>query len=61
MTRKEVRKMKNKNTLLAVLILPMILGLSAVPVKACEGLIYEDIEHTVFDPTDDIHVTHTAL
>jgi len=53
--------MKNKNTLLAVLILTMILGLSSVPVKACEGLIYEDIEHTIYDPTDDIHVRQTAL
>lgn len=53
--------MKNKSAPLAIVLLTMVLGISSVPVKACEGLIYEDIEHTVFDPTDDIHVTHTAL
>ncbi len=53
--------MNNKNALSVIVLLTIILGLSSVPVKACEGLIYEDIEHTVFDPTDDIHVTHTGL
>ena len=53
--------MNNKSVLSVIVLLTIILGLSSVPVKACEGLIYEDIEHTVFDPTDDIHVTHTAL
>jgi len=53
--------MNNKNALSVIVLLTIILGLSSVPVKACEGLIYEDIEHTVFDPTDDIHVTHTVL
>ncbi len=37
--------MENKSVLSVIVLLTIILGLSSVPVKACEGLIYEDIEH----------------
>jgi len=53
--------MNNKSALSVIVLLTIILGLSPVPVTGFEGLVYEDIEHTVFDPTDDIHVTHTGL
>ncbi len=47
--------MKNKNALIAIVLLTMILGISPVPVRACEEPVHEDIEHTVDDPTDNIH------
>ncbi len=47
--------MKNKSALIAIVLLTMILGISPVPVRACEEPVHEDIEHTIYDPTDDIH------
>ncbi len=53
--------MKNKSAPLAIVLLTMVLGLSPVPVRACEEPVHEDIQHTVYDPTDDIHFRQTAF
>ncbi len=53
--------MKNKSVPLAIVLLTMVLGLSSVPVRACEEPVHEDIQHTVYDPTDNIHFRQTAL
>jgi hypothetical protein len=47
--------MKNISYLLTALFPAGILGLSAIPVKTCEDPVHEDIEHSIYDPTDDIH------
>ncbi len=47
--------MNNITYLLAGLVLAGILGLSAIPVRASEGLSREEIIITDVDPADDIH------
>ena len=47
--------MNNITYLLAGLVLAVILGLSAIPVRAYEGLVPKEIIITDIDPTDDIH------
>jgi hypothetical protein len=47
--------MNNITYLLAGLVLAGILGLSAIPVRASEGLSREEIIITDLDPADDIH------
>ena len=47
--------MNNITYLLAGLVLAGILGLSAIPVRASEGLSREEIIITDLDPTDNIH------
>ncbi len=47
--------MNNITYLLAGLVLAGILGLSAIPVRASEGLSREEIIITDLDPSDDIH------
>ncbi len=47
--------MNNISYLLAGLVIAGILGLSAVPVRAYEGLVRGEIIITDLDPTDDIH------
>ena len=47
--------MNNITYLLAGLVLAGILGLSAIPVRASEGLSREEIIITDADPSDDIH------
>ena len=53
--------MKNKIAPLVIVPLTMVLGISPVPVRACEEPVHEDIQDTVYDPTDDIHFRQTAL
>ncbi len=53
--------MKNKSAPLAIVLLTMVLGISPVPVRACEEPVHEDIQHTVYDPTDDTHFRQTAF
>ncbi len=48
--------MKNKSAPLVTVLLTMVLGISPVPVRACEESVHEDIQHTVYNPMDDIHV-----
>ena len=43
--------MKNKSALLAILLLTVVLGFSAVPVR---GFVHEEIIVTDY-PTDDVH------
>ncbi len=47
--------MNNISYLLASLVLAGILGLSAIPVWAYEGLLPEEIIITDIDPADDVH------
>ena len=47
--------MNNITYLLAGLIIAGILGLSAIPVRAYEGFVREEIIITDMDPTDNIH------
>lgn len=49
-------KLKNKSAPLAIVLLTMVLRIGPVPVRAYEVPVLEDIQHTVYDPTDDIHI-----
>ncbi len=53
--------MKDKSSPLVIVLLTMVLGISPVSVRACEEPVHEDIQHTVYDPTDDIHFRQTAF
>jgi len=53
--------MNNISCILAALLLAGVLGLSAIPVRAYEGLVPEDIIITDIDPTDDVHGRQTGL
>ena len=53
--------MNNISCMLAALLLAGVLGLSAIPVRAYEGLVPEDIIITDIDPTDDVHGRQTGL
>ncbi len=60
-TKREAININNISYLLASLVLAGILGLSAIPVRAYEGLVPEEINHTDMDPTDDVHGGQTGL
>ena len=47
--------MNNITYLLAGLVIAGILGLSAIPARAYEGFVREEIIITDMDPTDNIH------
>ncbi len=47
--------MKDISYLLTALFLTGILGLSAIPARAYEGFVREEIIITDMDPTDNIH------
>jgi len=47
--------MKDIRYLLTALFLAGILGLSAIPARAYEGFVREEIIITDMDPTDNIH------
>ncbi len=53
--------MRNMTKLLTGLFLTMILGLSIVPLRACEYSLEQDVVNTVFDPSDDIHCEENVL
>ncbi len=53
--------MKIISSLVSVLLVTGILGLSAVPIRADEGFGSEDIITTDFDPSDDIHGDQIVL
>ena len=60
-TKREAININNISYLLASLVLAGILGLSAIPVRADEGLVSEEIIITDIDPTDDVHWEQTGL